>query len=120
MPQAGREVFLVEAVRTPVGRGPPGKGYYRAVHATPLLAPADSAVIERAGSEPAEGEDVGAGCVQQYGEQTFNGARNAWREAGRPVETPATTGDRQCGSAQQAVNFAAALVAAGVHDVAVG
>jgi acetyl-CoA acetyltransferase family protein len=58
--------------------------------------------------------------VQQFGEQGFNIGRNAWLEAGLPIETPATTIDRQCGSAQQAVNFAAALVASGVHDVAIG
>ena len=60
------------------------------------------------------------GCVQQYGEQSYNIGRNAWLQAGLPIETPATTIDRQCGSAQQAVNFAAALVASGVHDVAIG
>jgi acetyl-CoA acyltransferase len=65
-------------------------------------------------------EDVIAGCVQQYGEQMFNVGRNAWLQAGLPVETPATTVDRQCGSAQQAVNFGAALIAAGVHDVVIG
>jgi acetyl-CoA acyltransferase len=58
--------------------------------------------------------------VQQFGEQGINIARNAWLEEGLPIETPATTVDRQCGSAQQAVNFAAALVASGVHDVAIG
>jgi acetyl-CoA acetyltransferase family protein len=58
--------------------------------------------------------------VQQYGEQMFNVTRNAWLQAGLPIETPATTVDRQCGSAQQAVNFAAALIAAGVHDVVIG
>src|SRR4051794_16527540 len=57
------------------------------------------------------------GCVQQYGEQSYNVGRNAWLQAGLPIETPATTIDRQCGSAQQAVNFAAALIASGVHDV---
>ena len=61
-----------------------------------------------------------AGCVQQFGEQAINIGRNAWLEAGLPIETPATTVDRQCGSAQQAVNFAAALIASGVHDVAIG
>ena len=60
------------------------------------------------------------GCVQQYGEQMFNVGRNAWLQAGLPIETPATTVDRQCGSAQQAVNFGAALIAAGVHDVVIG
>ena len=58
--------------------------------------------------------------MQQFGEQAINIGRNAWLEAGLPIETPATTVDRQCGSAQQAVNFAAALVASGVHDVAIG
>src|SRR5919201_3061614 len=74
----------------------------------------------RAGIEPGAVEDVIGGCVQQYGEQMFNVTRNAWLQAGLPIETPATTVDRQCGSAQQAVNFAAALIASGVHDVAVG
>ena len=77
-------------------------------------------VIERAGIDAAEVEDVIGGCVQQYGEQMFNVGRNAWLQAGLPMETPATTVDRQCGSAQQAVNFAAALIAAGVHDVVIG
>ena len=58
--------------------------------------------------------------MQQFGEQAINIGRNAWLEAGLPIETPATTVDRQCGSAQQAVNFAAALIASGVHDVAIG
>ena len=61
-----------------------------------------------------------AGCVQQFGEQGFNIARNAWLQAGLPIETPGTTVDRQCGSAQQAVNFSAALIAAGVHDAMIG
>src|SRR3954468_14127113 len=120
MPQSGREVVIVEAVRTPIGRGHPEKGYYKDVHANALLAKAYSEVIERAGIDPSEVEDVVAGCVQQLGEQGFNIARNAWLQAGLPVETPATTVDRQCGSAQQAVNFAAALIAAGVHDAAIG
>ena len=60
------------------------------------------------------------GCVDQVGEQMFNVTRNAWLQAGLPMETPATTVDRQCGSAQQAVNFAAAQIAAGVHDVVIG
>jgi acetyl-CoA acyltransferase len=116
----GREVVIVEAVRTPIGRGHEEKGYYKDVHASNLLAKAFAEVIERAGIEPSQVEDVVAGCVQQFGEQGLNIARNAWLEAGLPMETPATTVDRQCGSAQQAVNFAAALIASGVHDVAVG
>ena len=69
------------------------------------------------GVDGSEVGDVVTGCVQQYGEQSYNIGRNAWLQAGLPIETPATTIDRQCGSAQQAVNFAASLVASGVHDV---
>src|SRR6476660_874752 len=116
----GREVVIVEAVRTPIGRGHPEKGYYKDVHPNELLGRAWVEVIDRA-SIPAEAvEDVLTGCVQQYGEQSYNIGRNAWLQAGLPMETPATTIDRQCGSAQQAVNFAAALIASGVHDVVVG
>jgi acetyl-CoA acyltransferase len=120
MPQSGREVVIVEAVRTPIGRGHKEKGYYKDTHPNELLGRCYSEVIERAGIAAGEVEDVVAGCVQQYGEQMFNVARNAWLQAGLPIETAATTVDRQCGSAQQAVNFAAALIAAGVHDVVIG
>jgi acetyl-CoA acetyltransferase family protein len=116
----GREVVIVEAARTPIGRGHKEKGYYKDTHPNELLGRCYTEVIERAGIPAEEVEDVIAGCVQQYGEQMFNVARNAWLQAGLPVETPATTVDRQCGSAQQAVNFAAALIAAGVHDVVIG
>jgi acetyl-CoA acetyltransferase family protein len=116
----GREVVIVEAVRTPIGRGHPEKGYYKDTHPNELLGKCYTEVIERAGIPAAEVEDVVAGCVQQYGEQMFNVGRNAWLQAGLPVETPATTVDRQCGSAQQAVNFGAALIASGVHDVVIG
>ena len=116
----GREVVIVDAVRTPVGRGHEEKGYYKDVHASNLLAKAYEALIERSGIEASQVEDVVAGCVQQFGEQGMNIGRNAWLEAGLPIETPATTIDRQCGSSQQAVNFAAALVASGVHDVVIG
>src|SRR3954454_3442893 len=131
MSTTGREVVIVEAVRTPIGRGHPEKGYYKDTHPNELLGKCYSEVIERAGidaSEVIERADIDAseveavitGCVQQYGEQMFNVARNAWLQAGLPIETPATTVDRQCGSAQQAVNFAAALIASGVHDAAIG
>jgi acetyl-CoA acetyltransferase family protein len=116
----GREVVIVEAVRTPIGRGHKEKGYYKDTHPNELLGRCYTEVIDRAGIPAEEVEDVIAGCVQQYGEQMFNVARNAWLQAGLPVETPATTVDRQCGSAQQAVNFAAALIAAGVHDTVIG
>jgi len=116
----GRDVVIVEAARTPIGRGHPEKGYYRDTHPNELLGKAYTAVIERSGIDPNEVEDVITGCVQQIGEQAFNVGRNAWLQAGLPMETPATTVDRQCGSAQQAVNFGAALVASGVHDVVIG
>ena len=116
----GREVVIVEAVRTPIGRGHPEKGYYKDTHPNELLGKTYTEVIERAGIEPSDVEDVITGCVQQYGEQMFNVGRNAWLQAGLPIETPATTVDRQCGSAQQAVNFAAALIASGVHDAVIG
>ena len=110
----------MEAARLPVGRGHEEKGYYKDTHPSNLLAKTYDEVIERAGIDASEVEDVVAGCVQQFGEQGINIGRNAWLEAGLPIETPATTVDRQCGSAQQAVNFAAALIASGVHDVAIG
>jgi acetyl-CoA acyltransferase len=116
----GREVVIVEAVRTPIGRGHEEKGYYKDTHPSNLLAKTYTEVIDRAGIDASEVEDVVTGCVQQFGEQGMNIGRNAWLEAGLPIETPATTIDRQCGSAQQAVNFAAALIASGVHDVAIG
>ncbi len=116
----GREVVIVEAVRTPIGRGHLEKGYYKDTHPNALLGKVYTEVISRAGIEPAEVEDVVAGCVQQFGEQGFNIARNAWLQEGLPIETPGTTVDRQCGSAQQAVNFSAALIAAGVHDAMIG
>jgi acetyl-CoA acetyltransferase family protein len=116
----GREVVIVEAVRTPIGRGHPTKGYYKDLHPSNLLAKVYGELFERSGVDPAETGDVITGCAQQFGEQGVNIGRNAWLEAGLPVETPATTIDRQCGSAQQAVNFAAALIATGVHDVAIG
>jgi acetyl-CoA acyltransferase len=117
---SGREVVIVEAVRTPIGRGHPEKGYYREIHPNDLLGRTFTEVIERAGIPADAVEDVIGGCVQQIGEQSFNVTRNAWLQAGLPMETPSSTVDRQCGSAQQAVNFAAALIAAGVHDVVIG
>jgi acetyl-CoA acyltransferase len=116
----GREVVIVEAVRTPIGRGHEEKGYYKDIHPSNLLAKTYSELFARTGIEPAEVEDVVAGCAQQFGEQGVNIGRNAWLEAGLPIETPATTVDRQCGSAQQAVNFGAALIASGVHDAVIG
>jgi acetyl-CoA acyltransferase len=117
---SGREVVIVEAVRTPIGRGHVEKGYYKNTHPNELLGTCLSEVIDRAGIPADSVEDFICGCVQQVGEQGFNIGRNAWLQAGLPITTPATTVDRQCGSAQQAVNFGAALVASGVHDVVIG
>jgi len=116
----GREVVIVEAARTPIGRGHAEKGAFRDVHPNALLGAAYQAVIERAGIDASIVEDVVAGAVSQVGEQSNNIARNAWLQAGLPITTPGTTIDRQCGSAQQAVSFAAGLIAAGVHDVMIG
>jgi acetyl-CoA acetyltransferase family protein len=116
----GREVVIVEAARTPIGRGHPTKGWFRDAHPNELLGAAYTAVIERAGIAPELVEDVVAGAVTQVGEQSNNIARNAWLQAGLPVSTPASTVDRQCGSGQQAVSFAAGLIALGVHDVMIG
>jgi acetyl-CoA acetyltransferase family protein len=120
MTQQGREVVIVEAVRTPIGRGHEEKGYYRDTHPAALLGRCYAELIARTGIDPIEVEDVLAGCVQQFGEQSFNVARNAWLHEGLPIEAAAMTIDRQCGSAQQAVNFGALLIAAGVHDVVIG
>src|SRR2546426_4583275 len=116
----GREVVIVEAARTPIGRGHPEKAYYRNTHPNELLGTCLTEVIDRGGIPADSVEDFICGCVQQVGEQSFNIGRNAWLQAGLPITTPATTVDRQCGSAQQAVNFGAALVASGVHDVVIG
>ena len=116
----GREVVIVEAARIPIGRGHREKGYYKDTHPNELLGSAYRAVIERAAIDPAEVENVIAGCVQQFGPQGLHVGRNAWLEQGFPIETSATTIDLQCGSAQQAVNFAASQIASGVHDVVIG
>ncbi len=120
MPQQGREVVIVEAVRTPIGRGHPEKGYYKDLHPADLLGRTYVELLKRAGVDPSEVEDVLAGCAQQFGEQGQNIARNAWLQEGLPIEAAATTMDRQCGSAQQAINFGALQIAAGIHDVVIG
>jgi acetyl-CoA acyltransferase len=113
-----REAVIVEAVRTPLGRGKPG-GKLSEVHPVDLLAHALKSVIERSGVDPLEVDDVITGCVSQVGEQSINIARNGWLAAGFPVETPGTTVDRQCGSSQQAVHFAAQGVQAGAYDLVI-
>ena len=112
-----REVVIVEAVRSPLGkRG----GGLSAMHSTDLLAHVQREAVGRSGIDPREIGQVVGGCVGQVGMQAMNVTRNAWLTAGLPLEVPATTVDAQCGSSQQATNLAHALVAGGVVDVALG
>ena len=113
-----RDAVIVAAVRTPVGRGKPG-GALAGHHPVDLLAATLRALVERTGLDPAEVDDVIVGCVSQAGQQTFNVARNGVLAAGFPESVPATTVDRQCGSSQQALHFAAQGVLAGAYDVAI-
>jgi acetyl-CoA acyltransferase len=112
----GLEPVIVGAVRTPVGRR---NGGLAGVHAVDLGAVVLRALIERGGVDPALVDDVIMGCVSQIGEQSVNVARNAWLAAGLPEEVPATTIDRQCGSSQQAVQFAAQGIMAGSYQLVV-
>src|ERR1700691_2602656 len=115
----GREVYISEAVRTPVGKSHPERGWYRDIHPNAMLAACYTELIRRTGIQPAEVEDLVIGCTAPFGEQSRNIARNAWLQAGYPPEVPATTLDRRCGSAQTAVEMGAALVASGTHDVVI-
>ena len=115
---AVRDAVIVGAVRTPVGRGKPG-GALSGHHPVDLLAATLDALAQRTGLDPGHVDDVIVGCVSQAGEQTFNVARNGVLAAGWPEHVPATTVDRQCGSSQQALHFAAQGVLAGSYDVAV-
>src|SRR3954469_11048706 len=111
-----RDAVIVEAVRTPVGKR---NGGLAGVHPTDLSAHVLESLAGRAGLDPALVDDVIWGCVSQVGEQTFDIARNAVLAAGWPESVPGTTIDRQCGSSQQAVHFAAAGLIAGHYDVVV-
>jgi acetyl-CoA acyltransferase len=111
-----RDAVIVEAVRTPVGRI---RGLHRETHPVDLSAHVLSALFERTGIDPSVVDDVIWGCVSQAGEQAGNIARSAVLGAGWPETVPATTVDRQCGSSQQAVEFAASLVMTGMRDVVV-
>src|SRR2546426_9053155 len=112
------DAVIIDAVRTPLGKGRPG-GALAGVHPVDLLAQPLVALVERTGIDPRVIDDVIAGCVSQIGEQSTNIARRAVLAAGYPERVPATTVDRQCGSAQQAIHFAAQGVLAGAYDVVV-
>lgn len=111
-----REVVIVEGVRTPVGRR---NGVFKDIRPDDLAALALKEVVNRAGVDPALVEDVIMGCVTQSGEQAGDIARVAALIAGYPIEVPGTTVDRQCGSSQQAVHFAAQAILAGDMDIVV-
>jgi acetyl-CoA acyltransferase len=111
-----RDAVIVEAVRTPVGRR---KGGLSGVHPADLSAHVLRSLVERAGVDPAVVEDVIWGCVGQVGEQTFDIARTAALAAGWPETVTGVTIDRQCGSSQQSIHFAAAGLVAGQYDVVV-
>ncbi len=111
-----REVVIAEAVRTPIGRR---NGKLKDVHPVVLGSLVLKEIVHRAGIKPDQVEDVVFGCVTQAGEQSLNIGRNAWLTAGFPVTTPATTVDRQCGSSQQALHFAANLIQSGVCDITI-
>jgi acetyl-CoA acyltransferase len=113
------DVVIIEAVRTPMGRGNQRNDDLREVHPVLLAAHVLREVVGRQGVDPAIVEDVVMGCVSQVGEQSINVARQAVLLAGFPIEVPATTVDRQCGSSQQAVHFAANLIQSGVCDVTI-
>jgi acetyl-CoA acyltransferase len=111
-----RDAVIVAAVRTPVGKR---NGALSGVHPVDLSAHVLRALAERSGIDPAAVDDVIWGCVSQVGEQTFDIARNAVLAAGWPLSVPGVTVDRQCGSSQQSVHFAAAGLVSGQYDVVV-
>ncbi len=113
-----RDAVIVDVVRTPSGKGKPGGGL-AAVHPVDLLATVLRELVRRTGIDPGLVDDVIGGCVTQAGEQAANITRNAVLAAGFPVTVPATTVDRQCGSSQQAVHFAAHTIAAGGADIVI-
>ncbi len=110
------EAYLVGAVRTPVGRR---NGGLAQVHSVDLAAQVLTELIARTGADPSAVDDVIMGCVSQIGPQSIDIARNAWLSAGLPEGVPGVTIDRQCGSSQQAVHFAAQAVMSGTQDLVI-
>jgi len=113
------EAVIVEALRTPLGRGKKIKGDLSGVHAATLLALSQRAVIKKAGIKPDDVEQVIGGCVTQAGEQSNNLTRQAWLSVGDTWRVGATTIDAQCGSAQQANNLISALIKGGSIDIGI-
>jgi acetyl-CoA acetyltransferase family protein len=119
MSQLGRDTVIVDALRTPVGRGHPEKGMLRNIHPADLLGRTYEGLLQRSGIDPALVDNVVTGCVYQIAEQSAGIARSAWLQKGLPESTGATTLDIRCGSGQQALHFAALRIAGGVDDVCV-
>ncbi len=112
------DAVIIDAVRTPIGKGKPG-GALSSVHPVDLFAHTLRSLVERTGVDPHTIDDVIGGCVDQVGDQALNTTRWAVLSAGLPESIPATTVDRQCGSSQQAVHFAAQGILAGAYDVVI-
>jgi acetyl-CoA C-acetyltransferase len=110
------EAYIVGAVRSPVGKR---NGGLSAVHPVDLAAHVLTEIIARTGADPSAVDDVIMGCVSEVGPQTFDIGRNAWLSAGLPESVPGVTIDRQCGSSQQAVHFAAQAVMSGTQDLVI-
>ena len=113
------EAVIIEAVRTPVGVGKPGKGALSGIHPVDLSATVIDALVQRSGIDPQAIDDVIWGCVSQVGEQSANVARNAALAAGLPETVTGVSIDRQCGSSQQAAHFGAAAVMSGQMDAVI-
>ncbi|TJZ79306.1 thiolase family protein [Rhodococcus oryzae] len=113
-----RDAVIAAAVRTPIGKGKPG-GALHGIHPVDLLAHSLTALVDRTGIDPALVDDVIGGCVTQVDQQAANITRTALLAAGFPETVPGTTIDRQCGSSQQAVHFAAQGVISGAYDVVI-
>jgi acetyl-CoA acetyltransferase family protein len=115
----GRDVYIVEAVRTPIGRGKED-GALHGIHPVDLLARTLDNLVRRAGVEKSQVDDIVAGCVTPIGEQGTNIGRLAGLKAGFPIEVPGVQVNRFCGSGQQAIHFAAQAIAAGDAGLAIG
>ncbi|HEY2056449.1 MAG TPA: thiolase family protein [Solirubrobacterales bacterium] len=115
----GEDVYIVEAVRTPVGRGHREKGIFRDVHPAELLGRTFVELLDRAGVDSGRVDNAIAGCVYQIGEQATGITRNAWLGRGLAAETGAITVDIRCGSGQEATHFGALRIAAGIDDLVV-
>jgi acetyl-CoA acetyltransferase family protein len=113
-----RNVVIVDACRTPMGKGKPG-GALSGLHPVELLAQTLTHLVSRTSLDPGTVGDVIVGCVSQAGEQSATPGRMAWLSAGFPVHVPSTTVERKCGSGQQAIEFAAQGIATGVHDIVI-